>query len=136
MEEQKLDIANKFTEVCNICLDKFNGGITLNIFRSLLNVKCSLSPTWLIEIVGPFLFKFRNEIVARDINFFIERDYADQREEWVKITQGYGESVALAFEANVKASLTDLKNNDVKSLETLPISILKMYCKYLQLCQA
>lgn len=136
IEEQKLDIANKFTQMCNFGLDKFHSGMTVKLFRSLVDIKCKLQPLWFIEITGPFFFKFRNEIMTRDINFFIDRDYWDQRNDWMQITQGYGESVARAFEASAKSSLAELVKTEPKALAAMPISLINLYSRYVLLCQS
>lgn len=136
MDEQKRELAKRFTEACNLGLDKFfQNGITIRLFRTLLDLKCKLEPLWLIERAGPFFFKYRNEIAGRDINFFIDRDYSKQREDWLALTKGYGESIALAFEESIRSSLSEFKNSDPELLEAIPLQLLKMYARYVQFCQ-
>ena len=131
MEAQQ--IAIKFTEVINAGLDRFEQTVSLRLFRSLLSMKAKLNPTWMIESAGPFFFKHREQIAGRDLDYFLTLDFGEQRRDWVELTKGYGESTALAFESHLKESLRVLKETDPRVLETVPLQLLKMYARYVQL---
>lgn len=135
MSITKEALAAKFVEVTNLGLDQFVQSIQFKIFRTALNVKCALDKPWLIRAMGPFLWKFREEIADRNVTFFIEREYTAQREDWLTITKGYGESIAIAFEETLKLSLKRTYENDPAKLESAVASMLKMYARYALLCK-
>ncbi len=136
--EQKQELATKFIEVANLGMDRFNGdgGMLIKLFRTLLNLRCKLNELWFIEKVGPFFYKFRNEIAARDINFFIERDWSAQRKDWLEfVTKGYGNDIAQTFENNMIQALRDMTESDIQKFVSFPLTLLRLYSKYAQLCK-
>jgi hypothetical protein len=136
MSEEKAEIATKFLEIVNTGLDKFEQNATLKLFRSIFAIKCKLNPLWMIEIIGPFFYTYRESIAKRDLDYFINMDWHEQRADWVQLTHGYGESVALVLEAHIKDTLKKLRKSDPKALEVIPVQLLKIYIKYVQSCRS
>lgn len=133
MENEKLKIALKFTELINLALDKFDQTIKVKLFRTAIDIKCSLNPYWMIEVNGPFFFRCREQIANHDLDFFINYNWESQKEDWTEYTAGYGAGIAEDLEKNIVKSLKKLRDEDPQFLKTIPLTYVRMYASYLKL---
>ncbi len=127
----KSQLAAKFAEMCNFGMDKMPSSITLSVVRSAVTAMSSAAPGWFIEYVGPFFYDKRKEIAENNIEFFLNRSWAEQYESWGFL----GAALSAKWEATIKAALMHIEREDPAALRSVTKSLVAMYCRYLIVCQ-
>jgi len=125
------EIAKNFWILTNAALDRFQPDTKLSIFRKLLKLRACLDDLWFIKVAGPFFYKYRESIAARDLDFFINLDYVNQRRDWMELTRGHGEGIAQNFENAIKTNLTRLKDEDPEFIEQITMNLLRLYSQFI-----
>ena len=128
----KSQLAAKFAEMCNLGMDKMPSSITLSLVRRAVSVFAAAAPGWFIEYVGPFFYDKRKEIAENNIEFFLNRSWAEQYASWGFL----GAALAAQWEETIKDAIRHIEREDPQGLRSISKSLVAMYCRYLLLCKA
>jgi hypothetical protein len=128
-------LAEEFFRLSNEGMDLMDQTIKFRLVRNLVNMRHKINNQWFISKVGAFLYKYRKEVTAGDFEFFMKRDYADQRAEWMEVTRGYGEGIALAVEEGIKTRMGELYENNAPELHEMSKTLLGLYCQWRLACR-
>lgn len=93
---------------------------------------------YIIETTGPFFYKFRNEIKetleTKNPEFFFNHDFKDQMADWIELTRGHGENIAIKIRSSLQKTMRDLYENNPDIGVKLLNEIFTLYCDYLLIC--
>lgn len=134
----RLPIAQKFESLCDFSLEELLGEtILVKVFSRIVKtlVRAKHDPEWYIKAAGPFFWKYRVQIEQRDINYFINHDYHEQREDWILLTNGHGVAIADAVLAAIKSNLSRFQREDPHLVVATTDCMLRLYAQYLIICR-
>lgn len=135
-KEQKVEtFAINFEQVLKTIMAEFEPTTGFKLFWTSICIyaKSSGDKCWFIDHAGAFFYKYKEQIIEKNIKFFVEEyDYKDQMEDWIKATNGYGESVALGFVDILKSNVKRLAEKDPDNASRMSKSLLNLYIKYLK----
>jgi hypothetical protein len=124
------DIAQEFTGIAIPSVQNFLGGYAGNIMKLIITFKNTFDKHWCIRNIGPFLYRNREHIASHNVQYFIDFDFHNQKQDWTSLTYGYGGGIADILEKDVKNKLRNDVTVDSPEAECIR-RLLELYCLYI-----
>lgn len=142
MDIKKTEIISRFSHLLKYLLNNIaEQTIEIKIFNTCLDIILTLKgEKFMIEEAGKFFYTHRNEVKTAldnmDPTFFLEYDFKDQMKDWLKITKGYGENIAIGIRHSIQNGIKSLHQEDPQFGHKIFSEISSLYFEYLIICKS
>lgn len=128
--EKKMELVDEYCDIVQILLDflykKGNGSLEVTKIKTKVEYGLRNNRAYIIQKTGPYLYKFKDQIIQRSVEFFENMDYDKSYKKEIK---NYDSSVV----KYIRMLWKSLNNREIDKVIDNVQSALGIYIKYVLL---